>query len=184
MANTGSWAACGSARTRPATRSAGTRSHTARSPQPDTWCEMPGPPANRRAAAHSPDPAAPESSTATPAVPLPQWPASSGRPAATPGSAAPPHPPPTRPVLADTPVDRPRPTPSSRVLRTPQHPCDHLDRHPFRPMQPTDLSPISTLNTHFLLTSTEVSITEWGQFSTAAKVSFNVPSTLSFRSTS
>jgi hypothetical protein len=28
-------------------------------------------------------------------------------------------------------------------------------------MQPTDLSPISTLNTHFLLTSTEVSITEW-----------------------
>jgi hypothetical protein len=51
-------------------------------------------------------------------------------------------------------------------------------------MQPTDLSPISTLNTHFLLTSTEVSITEWGQFSTAAKVSFNVPSTLSFRSTS
>ena len=29
-----------------------------------------------------------------------------------------------------------------RVLRTPQHPRDHLNRHPLRPMQPADLRPI------------------------------------------
>ena len=95
--------------------------------------------------------AAPSSNASSRSAPRSPSPASSETPAATPGSAAPPRPPPTPPAparyLGGPSAAQRRP---HRVLRTPQHPSDRLDRHPLsrdaaggsQPSPPRPTSPL------------------------------------------
>jgi hypothetical protein len=151
--------AYGSAHTRLAARSAGTRNPAGRSPRPHSACARPGPAADTPGATPRPGSAARGSSVSS--RPAPRSP-SSATPPATPGSAAPPRPRSTRPARARTSAARPRRSATvvvlasgrvkvfslteegvlQSVLRTAHHPRDHLDRHALGPVQPADLSPV------------------------------------------
>ena len=163
----------GSARTRPGARCRREPEVALRQlARPHRWCVRPGPAADRPAAARATrslqhrDRARPSRS-----APRSPSPASSGSPAAAPGSAAPPHPPSTPPA-ARTYLGGPSRGQRlpHRVPRDTQRPGDHLDRHPLSPVQPPDLSPVlhGQHSTSSCLAA-EVRVSEGVSFRPAAK---------------
>jgi hypothetical protein len=87
--------------------------HTGRSPQPNSWCATPGPPANRSAATQQPVCSTYGSNTATQSVPRSPSPASAETLPVAHGSAGHRHPPAIPTAPADTSVAHRWPTPPS-----------------------------------------------------------------------